>query len=143
MKKAFVMVLSVLMMTLLLAGCGNKNDAATPDSTAADGSVSSRITETAKVLETTSEDGTVEQDKEGNVIEKDKNGEIVSVKDKDGKTIEITEYINAHNYEADGGSGSDKSGEKDSGKQDKGESSDSTEKETISVELEEYELPIV
>ena len=89
MKKAFVMVLSVLMMTLLLAGCGNKNNAATPDSTAADGSVSSRITETAKVLETTSEGGTVEQDKEGNVIEKDKNGEIVSVKDKDGKTQDL------------------------------------------------------
>jgi len=159
MKKAFVIVLSVLMMAVLLVGCGDKNDVATPDSATPDSSVSSKITETTKVIETTTEGGTVEQDKEGNVIEKDKSGEIVSVKDEDGKIIEITEYITTHTYVVDG-SGDDDSSDSDSS--DSGSSSRSSDsgsqssskteegskedapKPTIGEEdMDEYELPIL
>lgn len=157
MKKAFAIVLSVLMMTLLLVGCGDK-EAATPDSATPDSSsVSSKITETTKVIETTSEGGTVEQDKEGNVIEKDKSGEIVSVKDKDGKVIEITEYITTHTYVIEGSGDSSDSGSSDSGasskssdsgsqsssKTDAGSKEDSPKATIPPEDMDEYELPII
>ena len=145
MKKIIVIASAVIMMTLLLAACGNSGKA-TPDSATPDSAVSSTEKETTKVIETTSQGGSIEKDKEGNVIEKDKDGTIVSVKDKDGKTIEITEYITTHTYIVDGGSsdtssaasGSDKHGESE--KEDK-----PAEKETIPEDFprEEYELPII
>ena len=157
MKKIFIIALAVLMIGVLLAGCGNKNTA-TPDSAATESTVSPTEKETTKVIETTSDGGTIEQDKEGNVIEKDKNGEIVSVKDKDGKVIQITEYITTHTYVIDGSSdsGSDDSGSASGGsssgsdKQDQPEKKDEPEKkdspaaaEDSPIEQDEYELPII
>ena len=158
MKKAFIIALSVLMMTLLLAGCGKK-ETATSDSATPDSSVSSKITETTKVIETTTEGGTVEQDKEGNVIEKDKSGEIVSVKDEDGKIIEITEYITAHTYVVEGSGDDDSSdsdssdsssssrssdsGSQSSSKTEEGSKEDAPKPTIAEEDMDEYELPIL
>ena len=52
--------------------------------------------ETTKVLETTTDGGTVEEDKDGNILEKDKDGEIVSVKDSSGNSVDVEQYKAEH-----------------------------------------------
>ena len=99
MKKIIAILAAVLMLTAVLTACGEKKDDATPDSatvdSAAAGSTEAVEPEQLKLVETT-DDGTVEEDKEGNVLTIDKDKEIVSVKDKDGNTVSVTEYITTH-----------------------------------------------
>ena len=100
-------MVAILMIAALFSACGEKQNAASPDEAA--------ITETTVVLETTADGGTIEQDSEGNKITKDENGKVVSVEDKDGNPIDVTEYLTTHtwvelNGDSSGGSnGSDSS----------------------------------
>ncbi|MBR1731625.1 MAG: hypothetical protein IJ725_04260, partial [Ruminococcus sp.] len=87
MKKIIILALSVLIIASLTAGCScggtdNKKSSATTTSSSSD-----TVSETTKVIETTPDGGTVEEDSEGNKITKDKNGEIISVTDKDGNEV--------------------------------------------------------
>lgn len=114
MKKIIAILAAVLMLTAALAACGN-DEKATPDSATKDSAAVTEAVmeaETTRVLETTAEGNTVEEDAEGNVLEISKDGELVSVKDKNGSAIEVTEYITTHYIVTSSGTviGSEKSG---------------------------------
>lgn len=130
MKRVLAIILSVMMLTVLLAACGEKDkstaDSATPDQSA---STEVKTAETTKVIETTAEGGMIEEDAEGNVVEKDKDSKIVSVTDKSGNPVTVTEYITTHHitvYGEPDNSDSDSSGAKgDNGSAGSGSSSKS------------------
>lgn len=84
-----------LIFSCLLSACGEKPSDVAADDASADSAV---VKETTVVLETTADGDSIELDSEGNKITKDKNGEIISVVDKNGKTIEVTEYITTHHW---------------------------------------------
>lgn len=90
MKNVIAVVIFAVIIASVLAGCGC---AATPS----DDSKSS-ASETMKVIETTADGGTVEKDSDGNSVQKDKDGKIVSVKDKNGKKLDVDEYVSTHPY---------------------------------------------
>lgn len=166
MKKIITVVAAVLMLTGTLAACGkNQEKQATPDSTEK-ATVAATSAETVKPTQKATEGNTAETDSEGNTIEKDKDGTIISVKDKNGEVIEITEYITTHHYtitnEGDSGDNSAPA-EKDQESDSKGSSSKAESKaedksassaaekdeEPTSREViipdgqDEYELPII
>lgn len=105
MKRTIAILLAVLMLAVVFVGCGEDNSAentgATPDT-----AVSTKPAETTVVLETTAQGGTIEKDAQENTIERDKSGTIVSVKDKSGNTVSVTEYTKAHPDIADPSGGS-------------------------------------
>lgn len=114
--KHLMFVSLFVMMIMLLSACGEKKSEATADE--------AKPAETTVVLETTSDGGTIEQDSEGNKITKDEKGNILSVEDKDGKPIDVEEYITTHTWvvkddssgsaeKSDGSSGENSSGHSD------------------------------
>lgn len=102
--KLFSVFLCLLIIcSILFTACGEKENESTKDESAPG--------ETTVVLETTSNGGTIEQDSESNKITKDENGKVVSVEDKNGNSIDVTEYLTTHtwvesNSNSSGGSGS-------------------------------------
>ena len=102
-NKYLALILAALMiLSVLLTACGEDSSDALKDGKKANEtttvSETTAVSETTVVLETTSEGGTVEKDSEGNKITKDKDGNITHVEDKEGNTIEITEYITTHTW---------------------------------------------
>ena len=97
--KIFSILLCLLIIcSILFTACGEQESESTKDESTPD--------ETTVVLETTSDGGTIEQDSEGNKITKDENGKVVSVEDKDGNPVNVTEYLTTHTWvESNGGSG--------------------------------------
>lgn len=106
MKRIIAILAAVLMLTAVLTACGEEKTEATPDSATADtatkDSVNAVEPEKLKLIETT-EDGTKEEDKEGNVLTINKDDEIVSIKDKDGNEVSVTEYVATHYISTSGG----------------------------------------
>lgn len=94
---------------MLLTACGEDNRSLSESkaSTTEPSKVeATAVTETTAVLETTADGGTIEKDSEGNKITKDSDGRVVAVEDKNGNSIEITEYITTHSWiESDSNSG--------------------------------------
>lgn len=86
MKKIIAIVVSVFLAVAVFTACGNNNS----------NKKKSNTSETLKLVETTPDGGTVEKDSESNIVTKDKNGKITSVKDKNGKKVDVDEYIKTH-----------------------------------------------
>lgn len=90
-KNKFYSILCLLcVIVLMFVACGNQENNTTPDESVPG--------ETTVITATTSDGGTVEKDSEGNIITKDNNGKVVSVEDKNGKTIDIAEYVTTHSW---------------------------------------------
>lgn len=174
MKKLIAILAVILLFTVVLTACGKKDkdktagDAATIDSatsSSASGDAKS-ATElplaTTAVTETTAKGGTIEKDQEGNVIEIDSSGEIVTIKNADGESVDIPEYLDRHYFVASSGKtygnasmNGDQSGKSSSQSgassksYDKGSASSKEEKDSpTEAEIppyvtEEYELPIL
>lgn len=116
--KHLMFVSLFVMMIMLLSACGDKKSEATADE--------AKPVETTVVLETTSDGGTIEQDSEGNKITKDEKGNILSVDDKDGKPIDVEEYITTHTWVVnDNSAGSAEKSDGSSGENSSGHSDDS------------------
>ena len=163
MKRTIAIIAAMLMLTGTLAACG-KDKNATPDS-AEKATVAATSAETVKPTQKSTEGNTVETDSEGNTIEKDKDGTIVSVKDKNGGVIEITEYTTTHHITVtdDGDDSDDAPSAEGKGSDGKGSSSKAEPKEEekpassaeekdeeptsaapiIPDGQDEYELPII
>ena len=142
MKRFLIFLISVLIIAVLAAGCscgGSKNSSSNKTSSA--------VSETTKVLETTADGGTVEEDPEGNVITKDKNGEITSVKDKEGNDVNVDEYKNSHenenNSSLSGNSSSKTSSKTSSNSKSSSGSKSSSSSSSKSNEPTEGEIPTV
>lgn len=86
MKKIIAIAVSVFLAVTIFTACGNNNS----------NKEKSDTSETLKLVETTPDGGTVEKDSESNIVTKDKNGKITSVKDKNGKKVDVDEYIKTH-----------------------------------------------
>ncbi len=111
-SKTILTFISVLLLLLLLTGCGEDQSKAIEESR----KEASVTAETTVVLETTGDGDTIEQDSEGNKITKDEKGTILSVEDKDGKPVDVEEYITTHTWGLnDDSSGSSGSAEKSDG----------------------------
>ena len=149
MKRALVIFIAALTMTCVFCACNNNEQTKSTEST--------EIAETTVVIETTAKGGTVEKDPEDNIITKDENGKVIKVVDKNGKTIEVTEYLTTHSwveYVPAAGSGSTSGSSKSEGASkaaDPGssESSDKKPSETTdkresekSEEVTEGEIPV-
>lgn len=90
-RSKYMIIISLFVITImLLSACGEKKQesAANADKPA----------ETTVVLETRADGGTLEQDAEGNKITKDEKGNVLSVEDKDGKPVDVEEYISTHTW---------------------------------------------
>lgn len=122
-----LLIVSALMVAVLLSACGEKPGEAPPDT--------SVITETTVVLETTADGGTVEKDSEGNKITKDKDGKVIAVEDKDGNTIEVTEYLKTHSWVEGNLNGSGNSGN--------GSTSSAPDSTNADGEVLEGDLPVI
>ena len=94
----FFAIVAVLSLSVLLSSCGEKNDDSAKDKNSSSQSSTEAALETTAFLETTGQGGTVEKDSDGNVITKDQNGKVTEVKDKDGKPIEVSEYLITHSW---------------------------------------------
>lgn len=94
MKKLIAYAVMFLLIISLISGCGCVGDKAS--GTKPKTSSSAKTEETLKVIETTPDGGTVEQDKAGNKIKKNKNGKITSIVDKNGNSVNINNYITNH-----------------------------------------------
>ena len=125
MKKMIAIIAGILMLTAALTACGsNKDKNDTPDSATKD-TVAATSAETVKVLETTAEGGAMYKDSEGNTVTTDKSGDVISVRDKNGEPVEITEYVTTHHtvfindaaqdVDSSSDKGGDSSADKDSG----------------------------
>ena len=133
---------------LLLSACGEDNRSLSESkaSTTEPSKVeATAISETTAVLETTADGGTIEKDSEGNKITKDSDGRVVAVEDKNGNSIEITEYITTHSWiESKSNSGLSDNSAKEKDNLD--ESDDTTDKASATVpdstEVED-EIPVV
>ena len=90
MKKLLILMLSLLMAVLMLVACG-KNKAEEKDD-------DEKTSETTAVLETTADGGTVEQDAEGNIVTKGADGKVIHVEDKDGNSVDVSEYVQTHSW---------------------------------------------
>lgn len=165
MKKIIAVLAAILMLTAVLTACHKKKDDQTADTATKDSAVSETVkpSATTAAVETTAEGATVEKDQEGNAIEISSSGEILSIKDSDGKTVEITTYLETHYFvSAEGrvygndqtdGETSDKADAKNdasSKSESKSASSQSEKKQeeaTHTIEMpdgsDEYELPII
>ena len=174
MKKLIAILAVILLFTVVLTACGKKDkdkatdDAATKDSTSSSSAVgdAKSATElplaTTAVTETTAKGNTIEKDTEGNVIEIDSSGEIVTIKNPDGESVDIPEYLDRHYFVASSGksygnasSNGDQSGKSSSQggassqSDDKGSASSKEEKDSPTeaekkiYATEEYELPIL
>ena len=93
MKKLIVGIAAVLVLTAVLTACGKKQE---KNETTAKEPAATTAPETTVVTETTAGGGRIEKDAEGNELEIDKNGSVVSIKDKNGKEITLTEYVEHH-----------------------------------------------
>ena len=92
MKKTIAVMMALLMLTSVMTACGSDKKA-TKD-TAAKETVFETTPENPKAAK-----GVIEhKDAEGNVIEIDENGKIVSVKDKDGNTVSVSDYLETHEF---------------------------------------------
>ncbi len=98
MKIFISLAVCVLVITAVFAGCGCAADVKTNDTNSQSGVSANDTDETLKLIETTPDGGTVEQDSDGNTIKKDKNGDIVSVEDKNGSSVNADEYVRSHPY---------------------------------------------
>ena len=154
----------------MLTACGKKDkdkaadDAATKDSTSSSSAAgdAKSATElplaTTAVTETTAKGNTIEKDTEGNVIEIDSDDEIVSIKNAEGESIDIPEYLDTHyfvsskgkvyggpsNRSADAGKSSQKSSSSSKGADDSkgsGSSSSKTDDKSSSSTQEHKEYP--
>lgn len=96
MNRIIAIAVSFLIAVSIFSGCGSASDNK-PAETKSESAVSNSSTkETNKVIETTPDGGTVEEDADGNIVTKDKDGKIKSVKDKNGKKVDVGEYIKTH-----------------------------------------------
>ena len=105
MKNILLIIMTAVLIVLscVFTACGGNSDKSTADSATSD---SAKVSETTVVLETTGDGGTIEQDSEGNKIKKDENGKVVSVEDKNGSPVDVTEYLTTHKWvESNGDSG--------------------------------------
>ena len=93
MKGLIAAAVSVILIFAFFSGCGcvNEKNSAPKTETA-----SAKTEETLEVIKVTPEGGTVERDSDGNTIAKDKNGSITSVKNKNGKSLDIKKYLSSH-----------------------------------------------
>lgn len=152
MKRALVIFIAALMMTGVFCACNNNEQ--TKSTATADSA------ETTVVLETTAQGGTIEKDSEDNIITKDENGKVVKVEDKNGKTIEVSEYLTTHSWvenSSSSGGGSKSSSAADDSKtgsnsgDSKTDSSESSEKKSTDEKKDsnktdeglEEEIPVV
>ena len=114
MKKIIAVLAVILMFTVVLTACGKKDEDKATDDTATNDSASSSASGAAKsatelpsattvVTETTAKGNTFEKDQAGNIIEIDPDGEIVSIKDPDGKSLDIPEYLETHYFVSSSG----------------------------------------
>lgn len=115
MKKLIAILAVILMFTVLLTACGKKDkDKATDDAATKDSTSSSSAAGAAKsatelplattvVTETTAKGNTIEKDTEGNVIEIDSDNEIVSIKNAEGESLNIPEYLETHYFVSSNG----------------------------------------
>ena len=140
MKRLTAIILAILMLAACLVACGEDNKDGNNSATEASVSETKPV-ETTVVMEFTPEGNTIEKDAEGNTIERSMSGKIVSVTDKDGNTVSVTEYSKAHPDIANpqGSSQSSGSGEKTdtpskTGDGDKTEAPQATEDEDVPVE---------
>lgn len=123
MKRIITAAVLVLFVIAVFAGCGCASNNSPKSSKA-----SSKTAETFKVIETTSDGGTVEQDSDGNTITKDKEGNIKSVKDKNGKALDAGKYIKSHPSVKSGTSSSKSSASKSTEKNNKSKKTSSKSK---------------
>ena len=150
MKRALFVLIVMILVSVVLTACGDKSTGSTNDESAP--------AETTFVLETTAQGGTIEQDSEGNQITKDNEGKVVSVKDKNGNDVNVTEYLETHSWVEgsdsgnNNGSGADSvSGKSGSSKTDKSggsQGSSSGKKDNASSgnsddNVAEEEIPVV
>ena len=104
MKKMIAALAAVLMLTAGLSACGGEQDAEAGKATEDTAAVATSAAETTVVVEKTADGGTIEKDSENNELEIDKNGKLVSVKDKNGNDVDVTEYTVTHYIVTSGGS---------------------------------------
>lgn len=137
MKRIITAAVLVLFIVSLMAGCS----CASGDSSSKKPKTSSSKTEeTLEVIETNPDGSTVERDSEGNTVTKDKDGNIKSVKDKNGRALNVGEYIKSHPFaqkpayktSSSGGSKASKSKPKKPTKSSKKTSSESKSNKTSS-----------
>ena len=176
MKKIIAVLAVILMFTAVLTACGKKDEDKATDDTATNDSASAAAqaaTElpaaTTVVTETTAKGNTFEKDQSGNIIKIDPDGEIVSIKDPDGTSLDIPEYLETHYFvsssgkvygdpsfisaesrkssQQSGSSSQSGGGSKGSGSSSKEEVIKEEESPTVVAELpkqtDEYELPII
>lgn len=151
MKRVLFVLITIILVSVILTACGNKTNVSTADE--------SSPAETTVVLETTAQGGTIEQDSEGNQITKDSDGKVVSVKDKNGTEVNVTEYLETHSWvegvnngnegSSSGlGAGSDNSLSSKSGKSDSSQGGSSKRDDSVSSGSSddsnlEGEIPVV
>ena len=123
-SKHLIIVSMFVMIILLLSACGEKKSEATPDE--------AKTAETTAVLETTSDGGTVEQDSEGNIITKNSEGKVTKVEDKNGVSIDVTEYLATHTWVENSASSEGGNNKSESDKADHASSNSSTGSSRIS-----------
>lgn len=85
-KRTIALLIGTVVSAVILSSCG-----------CAGGNVTKNTSAVSKTTSEASAGGTnVTKDKDGNTVTKDKNGEIVSVKDKSGKSVDVKKYIASH-----------------------------------------------
>lgn len=164
MKKILAAIAAVCTIAAALSACGSE-EKTVPDSTEPTVAVSPTASpETTAVIETTADGGTLELDGEGNTLAIDKSGTIVSVTDKNGQPVTVTEYITTHYMITSGGevvgtpekvpdggkasdSASSKADSQSAASSEAGASASSAEgqdePQEETIPLDEYELPII
>lgn len=140
MKRFLAIFLAALTVAAMAVGCScSGDDKDTKSKTTTSSKSSSAVSETTKVIETTPDGGTVEEDSEGNVITKDKNGNIISVVDKNGNAVDVEKYKSAHNISSGKTTSSKNSSSKKSSSKSSGSKSSGSSKSSSQSTSKEYE----
>lgn len=147
-RSRFIYLIIGVFVIMLLSACGEDNRSLSESkaSTTEPSKVeATAVSETTAVLETTADGGTIEKDSEGNKITKDSDGRVVAVEDKNGNSIEITEYITTHSWiESNSNSGLSDNSAKEKDNLDKSDDTPDKASATVldSIEVED-EIPVV
>ncbi len=154
MKKRLVLILAALMLSVLLAACGEDKKQDATEAASAPTSATEAVNPTvAATTAATSASGNTAQTADGDTAEKDKDGEIVSITDQDGNAGSVEEYGEQHTADSDAPQ-NDSSHSKPSGDsetpQDKPATSSKSDHEEDAPQIivdisgeDEYELPII
>lgn len=133
MKRYLLLAATIMMMlSILLTACRG---------TDTDSSDNANAAETTAVLETTADGGTIEQDADGNVITKDSTGVVIAVEDKNGVSLDVSEYLSTHStIQGNTPSGGSSAGDSKSGGSSK---KDNNSSDSIDDDAVEESIPVI